>query len=37
VGEPAPDFTLPRAGGDPVTLSQHRGGPVVVAFLRGFA
>ena len=29
-GDNAPDFTLPRAGGDPVTLSQYRGSKNVV-------
>ena len=38
VGSPAPDFTLPRAGGGAdVTLSALRGKPVVLVFLRGFA
>ena len=32
VNETAPDFTLPRAGGGTVTLSGHRGGPVVLFF-----
>jgi len=36
-GSPAPDFTLPKAGGGTVTLSQFRGRPVVLAFLRGYA
>jgi thioredoxin-dependent peroxiredoxin len=31
-GEPAPDFTLPDATGTPVTLSDLRGGWVVVYF-----
>lgn len=31
-GQPAPDFTLPQDGGDPVTLSDLRGGPVVLYF-----
>lgn len=31
-GEPAPDFTLPTAEGGQVTLSDLRGGPVVVYF-----
>lgn len=30
--QPAPDFTLPDQDGEPVTLSQLRGGPVVVYF-----
>ena len=32
VNETAPDFTLPRDGGGTVTLSGHRGGPVVMFF-----
>ena len=32
VNETAPDFTLPRDGGGTVTLSGHRGGPVVLFF-----
>ena len=31
-GETAPDFTLPDQDGDDVTLSQFRGGPVVLYF-----
>ena len=31
-GQPAPDFTLPSDGGDDVTLSALRGGPVVLVF-----
>ncbi|HKL70402.1 thioredoxin-dependent thiol peroxidase [Salibaculum sp.] len=31
-GQPAPDFSLPRDGGDTVTLSDLRGGPVVLFF-----
>lgn len=31
-GQPAPDFTLPRDGGDPVTLSDLKGAPVVLYF-----
>jgi peroxiredoxin len=31
-GSEAPDFTLPDAGGRPVTLSELRGGPVVLVF-----
>lgn len=32
VGQAAPDFTLPDANGRPVSLSEYRGRPVVVAF-----
>jgi peroxiredoxin Q/BCP len=32
VGTPAPDFTLPDQNGNPVTLSDLRGQPVVVYF-----
>jgi peroxiredoxin Q/BCP len=32
VGDPAPDFTLPAATGEPVTLSQYRGRSEVVLF-----
>ncbi len=31
-GDPAPDFTLPTDQGDTITLSQYRGGNVVVYF-----
>lgn len=31
-GSPAPDFTMPRDGGDSLTLSSLRGRPVVVYF-----
>ncbi|NKN36500.1 peroxiredoxin [Agrobacterium sp. a22-2] len=31
-GSPAPDFTLPRNGGDSLTLSSLRGKPVVLYF-----
>jgi peroxiredoxin Q/BCP len=31
-GQPAPDFTLPRDGGGTQTLSDLRGGPVVLFF-----
>jgi peroxiredoxin len=31
-GIPAPDFTLPDAGGQQVSLSQYRGRPVVLVF-----
>lgn len=36
VGQSAPDFTLPRVGGEPVRLSALRGQPVVLAFTRIF-
>lgn len=32
VGEPAPEFSLPTAGGGRFTLSGHRGGHVIVYF-----
>ncbi len=32
LGQMAPDFTLPRDGGSDVTLSDLRGGPVVLYF-----
>jgi peroxiredoxin len=32
VGDPAPDFTLPDADGNPVALSSYRGRKVVVYF-----
>ncbi|MEN9205256.1 MAG: peroxiredoxin [Thermostichales cyanobacterium SZTDM-1c_bins_54] len=32
VGDLAPDFTLPNQNGDPVSLSQFRGQPVVLYF-----
>lgn len=35
VGDPAPDFTLPATGGEPVTLSSFRGQPVVLVFYPG--
>ena len=35
-GSPAPDFTLPNAAGQPVSLGELRGrGPVVLSFYRG--
>ena len=36
VGQPAPDFTLPDAGGQPVALEELLArGPVVLSFYRG--
>ncbi len=36
VGSRAPDFTLPNAAGEPVSLGELRArGPVVVSFYRG--
>lgn len=36
VGTPAPDFSLPNAGGEPVSLGAMRArGPVVLSFYRG--
>ncbi len=35
-GEPAPDFELTDTTGRLIRLSQFRGKPVVLAFLRGF-
>ena len=36
VGVPAPDFTLPNAAGQPVSLATLRArGPVVLSFYRG--
>ncbi|QMU57475.1 MAG: redoxin domain-containing protein [Boseongicola sp.] len=32
VGQPAPNFTLPRDGGTEITLSEFRTGPVVLYF-----
>ncbi|MEA2368823.1 MAG: thioredoxin-dependent peroxiredoxin [Thermoleophilaceae bacterium] len=31
-GQEAPDFTLPNQDGEPTTLSDHRGSPVVLYF-----
>ena len=36
VGADAPDFTLDAVLGEPITLSELRGSPVVLIFLRGF-
>ncbi len=35
-GEPAPDFELNDVHGQRICLSDFRGRPVVLAFLRGF-
>jgi len=35
-GSPAPGFTLTQVGGARVSLTDFRGRPVVLAFLRGF-
>lgn len=35
-GEPAPDFELLDLRGNLVRLSDYRGKPVVLVFLRGF-
>jgi hypothetical protein len=36
VGSPAPEFTLPSAAGQPVSLRELRArGPVVLSFYRG--
>jgi thioredoxin-dependent peroxiredoxin len=35
IGDPAPDFTLPASGGGSVSLSDHRGHPVVLVFYPG--
>lgn len=35
-GDPAPDFETQDVEGQRVRLSQFRGRPVVLAFLRGF-
>jgi peroxiredoxin Q/BCP len=35
VGDPAPDFSLPSTGGATVSLSDHRGHPVVLVFYPG--
>jgi peroxiredoxin len=35
-GEPAPDFELRDINGRLVRLSDYRGRPIVLAFLRGF-
>ena len=37
VGGQAPEFTLPSSGNGTVSLSDYRGKPVVLAFLRGYA
>lgn len=35
VGEPAPNFSLPEAGGSDVSLSDYRGSPVLLYFSMG--
>jgi len=35
-GEPAPDFEMEDVNGERIRLSDLRGKPVVLAFLRGF-
>jgi hypothetical protein len=36
VGQPAPDFTLPNASGQPVSLKEMlTRGPVILSFYRG--
>ena len=35
-GELAPDFELADVHGSRIRLSDYRGGPVLIAFLRGF-
>lgn len=35
-GDPAPDFELEDVRGNLIRLSDFRGKPVVLAFLRGF-
>ena len=36
LGDPAPDFELDDVQGNRIRLSQFRGRPVVLDFLRGF-
>lgn len=36
VGESAPDFTLPNAKGDPVSLKDFHGKPTILLFFRTF-
>jgi cytochrome oxidase Cu insertion factor (SCO1/SenC/PrrC family) len=36
VGETAPDFTLPNAKGELVSLKEFRGKPTIVLFFRTF-
>jgi peroxiredoxin len=36
VGAAAPEFTLTGSDGREVSLSSHRGWPLVLVFLRGF-
>jgi peroxiredoxin len=35
-GELAPDFALNDVQGNPIRLSEFRGKPIVLSFLRGF-
>ena len=35
VGEPAPNFSLPEAGGGDVSLADYRGSPVLLYFSMG--
>lgn len=35
-GDPAPDFELDDVEGRSIRLSQYRGSPVLLDFLRGF-
>ncbi len=35
-GEPAPEFELSDVHGKFISLSDYRGRPIVLAFLRGF-
>ena len=36
VGETAPDFTLPDASGNPISLKEYRGKPIILLFYRTF-
>ena len=35
VGEPAPNFSLPEAGGGEMSLADHEGSPVLLYFSMG--